>query len=239
MEKLKPTITPEINEAEKSLNELKSRHPDNALFKDNFAAEIPKNFISIFHYTGEDRIDRIGKEGLKPLLGAFDKEEWKKFTDEETGNRFGSRQMFKLERAFTRIAKERGLGDYNRVKNVVFGFPHPADDLESGARAKIGKNIALEIKIDPSKVILADASVYTEFMDGLSDDIQDYDLSEEQIEINRIKCAKKYWDTAMSYDDYAKLDLETKGQMKRYEILVNCGKEGISPDFIKVAGVIE
>lgn len=159
--------------------ELKNRYVDNVLFKEGFI-DVPENFESVYHFTQEDKLVGISKNGLLSTQEVFNGSQGL------DGSVYKSESLI-IDTVFDQFAPT----GFSRT-GAVYAF----EDFHKPGLSK-GK-LVLEAKVDPAKTIVADATLVTEAFYRYSQNLDFEHL------------AKKYWESSMSLDEFKNLSLKER-----------------------------
>lgn len=220
-------ISEEVDKQRRFL-ELKARHPDNPLFTTTLS-ELPSTNISVYHFTGEEMIDKIAQHGLLPY-----------FQIPEIG------QIIKSQKALAKKNLKHYLIDDMRHKwlgekiidslkpddkparlNSSFGYLHYHNVPNMGNG---GGGIVIEVSVDPNDTYIADARLLDEIDLHLGTVEQDDGWMNS---INRAVVIEtaKYWKTCMKLSDYQALPPNQRPRYIIPEILI---PGVISPDKMRI-----
>jgi len=189
---------------QKYFDELRARHPNNHLFNNNFIG-VPENYVSVFRVVREDTIDQTADLGLKAK---------------------GNEESEQDEQKKADFAKFAPLG-FSR-ETSIYAFPDfNTVNTNSAMLNELRKsnNVVLEIKVDPTKVRVADMWVY----DGYRQD----DSQEERDRITR-----EYWENSRALQSYRYNPAKSSadyGKISMPEVLI---PDGVDKKYIRVSSVI-
>jgi len=193
MTKFETSINPEVDKAKVGADkylelkylELKKRHPNNPLFKTEFSKDVPKDYVSVYHVTREKYIDDISRQGFKKIpkiivgLRGFE-------LTNELNWLLRQKKIYQIfdqyaPKGFSRKAIYASPVKYGEMSfTIMRGYPDP---------------IIVEIKVDPKKVLVADAEIFNQAFRYLEDESK----VDEKFVADQ---AKKFWSSALSLEDY-------------------------------------
>lgn len=121
-----------------------NKYKDSIIYQNKFE-NVPSHYVSVFHYTSWKYIeDIIAKWWVKPLDTL-----WK---DDIYYQAIRSKEMSSLDKIFDRIAP-----DWFSRTNSVYWYSQ-----KQNWSTMWNGNVCLELKVDPNKVLVANAEYYTE-----------------------------------------------------------------------------
>ncbi len=180
---------------EEIIKEMKMRFLGNPLFREEIT-DMPEHFVSVYHFTHERYLEKIGEEGVLPAFAIFQMPE-RRAEYEKSLN-------FQVDSIFDRAAP-KGLSRMHCV------YAH--DDYHFTPHLGNG-NIILELKVDPKICIVADAQYF--FAARI--------CFEKRSETSGLE--EYYWKDILPLDDYYSMGIEDRRVKFRFPEILIPGKVG-------------
>lgn len=159
--------------------------------------EIPANYVSAFIQIKKTSLNHVAKYGFRTLDNQMMK------------------NALESERIFQQEATRLGI-KFDRSKSI-FAYPMRPDEMVESLGFDPKEDMLLEVKVDPKKCLVADAGYVGAIYDNLRSEIKTREeadrenarLAEAGVQ-HRVQSgeesagrnAKKYWETAMFFDEY-------------------------------------
>lgn len=179
--------------------------------------EIPKNYCSIYHFTKPEALAGIAEKGIQHYKKIFPEGELDYYQQVKVV----------IDKMFDEVATELEI-NHKRTGSV-----YASPDFKS--INKMGKgDILLELKVDPEKYIVSDGRLITaaanswlrtpdgqkwlsdhpEFLTS-DEDKRQFDKLQQEFQGNHLDYIKKYWQNAVTLDDYNNLGGEEREKLFR------------------------